>query len=115
MFATIHALTVIVGVSFPAPKDPPPDNKAKGFFGVRLIDNNGVVVSAVDAGSPADRGGILPNDTILSIQDERVPDIATCREVIGRYRPGAIVRVDIRRNEKAVMLKVRVGARPEGP
>lgn len=100
---------------YPAPKDPAPDDKGRGFFGVQLIDNSGVNITRVEPGSPADKAGIRFNDTILAIDMVKVPTVNEAREIIGRLRPGNTVTVEVRRGEQSLTIKVRVGARPDSP
>jgi S1-C subfamily serine protease len=97
---------------FPAPRDPEPDDKGNGFFGVRLIDNGGVSVTAVEPGSPAEKAGMHVNDLILAINAERVPTVNEAREIIARLRPGMSATVEVRRGEKSVLVKIKVGLRP---
>lgn len=108
-FLQLCALLLLV----PVPKDPAPDDKGKGFFGVQLVDNSGVYITRVEPGSPADKAGIRFNDTILTIDTVKVPTVNDAREIIGRLRPGNIVTVDVRRGEESLTIKVRVGVRPE--
>ena len=98
---------------FPAPKDPSPDDKGKGFSGVQLGDNSGVNITRVEPGSPADKSGIQFNDTILAIDTVKVPTVNEAREIIGRLRPGNVVMVEVRRGNQSLTIKVRVGIRPE--
>lgn len=106
-----HLLLSLV-LLFPAPRDPEPDDKGQGFFGVRLIDNGGVNVTGVEPGSPAEKGGMHVNDIILAIDSMRVPSVNEAREAIARLRPGKVVAVEVRRGEKSVLVKVKVGAKP---
>ena len=98
---------------FPAPRDPEPDDKGRGFFGVQLVDDGGVTVTRVEPGSPADKAGIRGNDIIQSVDAARVPSVNEAREAIGRLRPGTITVVEIRRGAATVTVKVKVGVRPE--
>lgn len=108
---TLVAFALLV----PAPRDPDPDDKGRGFFGVQLIDNGGgaVTITRVEPGSPADKAGIQPDDQILAIDSVKVPTVNEAREAIGRLRPGNLTMVEVRRGEKSLTLKVKVGVRPE--
>jgi S1-C subfamily serine protease len=98
----------------PAPREPEPDDRGQGFFGVRMVDNGGGVnVTFVEPGTPAHKAGIRADDCIEKIDSTPVPTVDDARELIGRLRPGAIVGVAIRRGETTVSIKVRVGVRPE--
>jgi S1-C subfamily serine protease len=109
--ASLHLCAFLILV--PAPKDPLPDDKGQGFFGVQLVDNSGVSITRVEPGSPADKAGIRFNDIILSIDTVKVPNVNDAREIIGRLRPGNIVAVEVRRGEQSLTIKVRVGVRPD--
>jgi serine protease Do len=109
----LHLAAVIL--LYPAPRDPAPDDKGQGFFGVKLVDNSGVNVTHVEPGSPAEKAGVRANDVILAVDTQRVPTVAEAREVIARLRPGMVCRVEVRRGDKSVTLKLRVGVRPEVP
>lgn len=98
---------------FPAPRPPEPDEKGKGYFGVRLVDNAGVSITQVETGSPAEKAGMRVNDIVVSIDMQNVPTVLEAREMIGRLRPGLTIAVEVRRGEKLQMLKLKVGVRPE--
>jgi S1-C subfamily serine protease len=97
----------------PAPKDPLPDDKGKAFLGVRLVDNNGVHVTHVEPGSPAEKAGIRTDDHILAIDSVKAPTVNDAREIIARLRPGNVASVEVRRGEQSLTIKVQVGVRPE--
>lgn len=113
MFAQLLLQLCTLMLLVPAPKDPSPDDKGRGFFGVQLVDNSGVNITRVEPGSPAEKAGIQFNDTILAIDTVKVPTVNEAREIIGRLRPGNVVTVEVRRGNQSLTLKVRVGARPE--
>jgi S1-C subfamily serine protease len=104
---------VVLIVLYPVPPEPEPDDKGKGFFGVQMVENSGVIVARVEPGSPAEKAGFRVNDIIHKIDSNSVPTINDAREIIGRLRPGSIARVEVRRGEATVKLKVKVGVRPE--
>jgi S1-C subfamily serine protease len=113
MFAQAFLHLCVLLLLVPAPRDPLPDDKGKGFFGVQLLDNGGVSITRVEPGSPAEKAGIQFNDIILAIDTAKVSTVNDAREIIGRLRPGNIVLVDVRRGEQFLTIKVRVGVRPE--
>ncbi len=107
----VHLTALLI--LFPAPRDLAPDSKGQGFLGVGLVDNAGVQISRVEPGSPADKAGIQANDTILAIDSHKVPSVNDAREIIVRLRPGMVSQIEVRRGEKSITLKVKVGARPQ--
>lgn len=73
----------------------------------------GVLVSSVLPGQPAERGGVLPQDVILSINGA---DVASPREVIrmiGGIEAGRDVKLAIFRKGETLHLSVRLGTRPK--
>lgn len=103
----------VVALLYPAPKDPEPDDKGRGFFGVQLVDNGGVLITRVEPGSPADKAGIRVDDVIHAIDDTQVPSVEEAREIIAKLRPGTVAQVGLRRAAAMVSVKVKVGVRPE--
>ena len=94
MTTSAYGLLLGLALAFPAPKDTEPDDKRQGFFGIQLIDDSGVKVTLVLPGSPAEKAGLKVDDLLLTIDDQRVPNVNDCREIIGRLRPGRVVSVD---------------------
>ena len=65
-----------------------------------LSEIEGVFVRGVNSGSAAEKAGIKKGDLILSINDKAVNSVPELQEVIGRYRPGVIVKTRIKREGK---------------
>jgi S1-C subfamily serine protease len=67
-------------------------------------------VESVERGSPADRAGIVPGDTIVAY-DSR--DVLYRRIVLARLlRPGSVLAVRVRRNGTVKNLRVSIAPRP---
>jgi S1-C subfamily serine protease len=67
-------------------------------------------VESVERGSPADRAGIVPGDTIVAY-DSR--DVLYRRIVLSRLlRPGSVLAVRVRRNGTVKNLRVSIAPRP---
>jgi S1-C subfamily serine protease len=111
----IQRLLLGVALALPVPKDTGPDDKNQGYFGIQLIDDGGVKVTFVQPGSPAETGGLKMDDLVLKIDDQRIPNVNECREIISKLKPGRIVRVDVRRGDTSMALKVKIGVRPAQP
>ncbi|MFT3738864.1 MAG: Do family serine endopeptidase [Breznakibacter sp.] len=60
----------------------------------------GVYVAAVGPNSGAKEAGILANDIILNIDDEKVNSVPELQEKISRHRPGDKVKVTVKRDGK---------------
>ncbi|CAN7428770.1 trypsin-like peptidase domain-containing protein [Pseudoduganella sp. LjRoot289] len=73
-----------------------------------LAEIQGALVTAVEQGGPAHRGGIRPGDVILSINGETVATTADLARLIGGARPGSTVTAEIWRNAAKSSVKVKV-------
>jgi len=58
----------------------------------------GVVISRVEAGSPAQQAGLQPGDVVLELNGRRIRDAAAMRNAIGLLSVGQSVRVKILRD-----------------
>lgn len=61
------------------------------------IRHDGVTLTAVTAGGPADQAGIKPGDVILAINDHYLFTIRELQEEISHHEPGTKLRVRYRR------------------
>ena len=113
MLTSSLAVALTIGILFPAPKDPEPDDKGRGFFGVQLVDNGGVFITRVEAGSPADKAGITAGDMIFAIDKLPIQNVDEARELIAGLRPGTVTFVELRRGAATVNVKLKVGIRPD--
>jgi len=57
-------------------------------------EQNGVVVSEVAAGGPADRVGMMPRDLIVRVEGKAVSDAAQIMRMIRHARVGTTVRIE---------------------
>jgi S1-C subfamily serine protease len=72
----------------------------------------GAVVTAITAGSPADRAGIKVNDVITKVNDQIIDDQHPLKDVLRQYAPGTKVSVAIYRGGKTQTLQVTLGTHP---
>jgi serine protease Do len=77
-----------------------------------LQEATGVVVSMVEKGSPADRGGLKVQDVILAINGKKIQSYDAFRNEVALLSPGSKVRLDISREGKSFELAVSLGERP---
>jgi serine protease Do len=79
-----------------------------GSFG--LEENaKGVLVSHVERGSPAEKGGLERGDVITRFQNKDVSDAQSLRELVGASKPGTEVTLRVLRDGKEKSLTLRVG------
>lgn len=73
----------------------------------------GVLVNAVLRGHPAERGGLLRQDIILSVNDAQVDSPRDVSRLIGGLEAGRIVKLTILRAGKTFQLSVALGSKPD--
>jgi S1-C subfamily serine protease len=74
----------------------------------------GVIVAAVDPGSPAARAGITSGDVITAIDGHATPTATALSRQIGAHRPGQVVSVALRTQRGSRTAQVRLGQGPIG-
>ncbi len=79
---------------------------------LKLKSARGSLVSSVNRGSPADKGGLKAGDVIISINDQPVQDSVAAMAAIAALKPGMIAKFGIIRGQKDATLNVEVGKRP---
>lgn len=79
----------------------------------KLKDTQGVLISEVVRGSPADKAGIKPGDILVSIADSVLSDSTVMLETISALVPGNTVSLKLLRNQTDVVVQVKVGKRPK--
>lgn len=71
---------------------------------------DGMKISDVRAGGPADKGGLKGGDTIIGIGGKPIGTIYDYMESLSGYKPGEKVEVVVKRDGKDVKLNVELGA-----
>ena len=89
---------------------------SRGWIGVTGNDwpgkVGGVLVRKIRSGSPAEQGGLLLGDIIISINGREVNHALDLATAISRHRPGDAINLGILRGEREIKgLTVRVGDR----
>ena len=95
----------------------------RGWLGVAIQDLNqqlalalklskarGALISAVENGSPADEGGIIPGDVIINFNGKAIIDSGDLPPAVGGVKPGESVPVKIYRDGSQKTLTVTVSA-----
>lgn len=83
------------------------DRQMARYFG--LSEPTGALVSNVDPGSPAARGGFEPGDLILRFQERPVRSAASLESQLDDLEPGEKVLFEVLRNDKLAKLSLTVG------
>jgi len=78
----------------------------------KLNAARGVLITQVERGSPADKGGIKPGDILLAVNDRPIADSITVLNLIASLPPGQQAIVRLSRNQAETDLTVTVGRRP---
>ena len=79
----------------------------------RLANVQGVLISEVLRGGPADKAGVKRGDILTMIDGKPLPDSTTMLDVVSAIKPGATVPLKLVRNGKERVLQVTIGKRPE--
>jgi serine protease Do len=80
---------------------------------LHLAKAEGVIVSDVNAGGPADRAGIRTGDVILSFDGKPVNDIVELRNAVAQMAPGTSVHLGLIREGKKMDVVTTLGERPQ--
>lgn len=72
----------------------------------------GVKLSGVQAGSPAEKGGLKGGDVVVKMAGKAVGTIQDYMESLSTGKPGDTIEVVVKREGKDVTLKVTLGNRP---
>lgn len=72
----------------------------------------GVLVTGLVRGSPADKSGIRPGDVLLSIAERKMANPQLMLETIASLKPEQTVTAQLRRKNKMLDLKITIGQRP---
>jgi serine protease Do len=79
----------------------------------KLGSSDGVLVSGVWAGSPAEKAGLRRGDVVQRIDGQTVDSSAQLRNLIAARAPGTRVRIDLLRSGQALSLEVTLGEAPD--
>ena len=96
----------------PIPLDPTPSPVARAFLGVQSQDGYSLVVGSVVPDMPAARAGIHTGDRLVRVGALEPADFTQLSAHVQTYRPGATVEVEVDRNGKRELFRVRLAARP---
>jgi serine protease Do len=78
-----------------------------------LSEGKGAAVSAVTAGSPAEKAGLQPEDVILSADTRTIQDNSDLSRYISSKSPGTTVKLEILRGKDRKAVSVVLGTFPD--
>ncbi|WIX34512.1 DegQ family serine endoprotease [Salinicola sp. JS01] len=78
-----------------------------------LDDTKGALVSDVSDDSPAKKAGLKAGDVILSVNGDAVDDSTTLPRIIGKFAPGATIKLKVLRDGDTRNIDVTVGDWPD--
>lgn len=81
---------------------------------LNLDSARGALVLEVNEGSPAEKGGVISGDVILSFNNQPVNEMRKLPRLVAETKVGATVDVTVWRNDKEKDLKVTLGEMEEG-
>ena len=79
----------------------------------KLGNVQGVLISEVVRGSPADRAGVRAGDILTTVDNKPLTDSNIMLETISGLSPGKIAVLKLLRNQGEVVVQVKVGKRPK--
>ena len=93
-------------------REPAPAADDRGFMGVSVRDgDDGVTISSVFDGSPAEAAGLEAEDVLFNIGGASVVDMDGLVEAMSAYAAGDTVAVGVMRGKKPMRRRVTLGAR----
>jgi serine protease DegQ len=79
----------------------------------KLGNVQGVLISEVVRGGPADKAGVKVGDILTMVGDKQLTDSNNMLETVSALPPGKVVPLKLLRNQHEVVLQVKVGRRPK--
>jgi S1-C subfamily serine protease len=73
----------------------------------------GAMVQEVINGSPADKAGLKSGDMITAVESTPVDENHSLADILGGYKPGAQVALEIWRMNETIAIKVELGENPD--
>jgi serine protease DegQ len=80
---------------------------------LKLPKTSGALITEIVPGGPADKAGVKPGDTLLSVADKQVGDYAGTLEAIAALKPNTSAVLKVRRESREMNFTVNVGLRPK--
>jgi membrane-associated protease RseP (regulator of RpoE activity) len=84
------------------------------WLGAQLVDvGDTVTVASVSAGGPAEAGGLLVGDRVVSIAGTNLTGASAARRQIASTEPGTAVAIQVQRGAATQVAEVTLGASPQ--
>lgn len=77
-----------------------------------MADRRGAIITEVNPGGPADKGGLRVGDIVVGLNGQPVENNTDLTRRVGRARAGDVLRLDVLRDGRRQALQVRSGVRP---
>jgi len=94
----------VIGVS--VSRDRLTDETAKAFG---LSNTNGAIITQVNPGEPADKGGMEPGDVVIEFNGKQVKDSDSLVAMVVNTKPGTTVPMIVMRDKQRKTLNVTIG------
>lgn len=81
--------------------------------GIDVGVEEGIVISQVEPGSPADKAGIKSMNIITSIDNKKIDSFATLSKELYKYKPGDTVKLGVIKEGNKTEVELQLGERKE--
>lgn len=109
----ILALSLMITGTILAQDDGGKDGPTTTRLGISFAETDGVVVvKRVSTGSPAEEGGLLVDDVIVSVDDQTIESEETLTEIMKAHDPGDTISVTVLRDDSERTLEIELGSSP---
>jgi len=89
------------------------ERPVRPWFGVRGTDvPEGCKLSVVEEEAPASKAGLKIGDVVRKVNSHPVEDYAGLKRLIGQTKPGDEIKVELLRDEKEMVINVKIEAKP---
>ena len=92
-----------------------PQNLSKELIESMGLTSNaqGVLLSGILEGGPADRAGAKPGDVLTAVNGQPIKDVRELLSKVSELKPGADATISALRKNKELELKIQIGKRPK--
>ena len=79
---------------------------------LKLTTGNGILITALDQGGPADKAGLKNGDIITHINNKEISSVNDIMMVVADGKPGEIIEISGIRKRQSFMTNITLGERP---